>query len=140
MTTVNFMKTLFTTTALVASMTAVANAASSSRVDVLSGGPIYAGNNSPSSLMCQFINLGTTSVTPTSQELFELNSTTAIGSSSSCANGSAVAPNETCYIYPNGQITAPISCKVTFGGSAASVRGALQIYNADILIATVELR
>jgi hypothetical protein len=116
-------------------MTAVTNAA-----DMIGGGPIYAGNNSPSSLLCEFINLGTTNIMPASQQLFELNSTTAYDSESSCANGSAVVPNQTCYIYPAGQVTVPISCTVTFSGSAARVRGALQIYGAGKPLATVELR
>jgi hypothetical protein len=129
------LKSVLTAAAFAMSMTTVAHAA-----DVIAGGPVYAGNNSPSSLLCEFINLGSTNATPISQQLFELNSTTAYGSSSSCANGSAVVPNETCYIYPTGPVTVPISCKVTFGGSAAKVRGALQIYSGDTTLATVELR
>ncbi|HEY3776916.1 MAG TPA: hypothetical protein VGL35_02540 [Rhizomicrobium sp.] len=140
MTVVNLMKTLFTATAVVVSMTAVASAADASKGDMIAGGPIYAGINSPSSLLCEFINLGTTNITPISQQLFELNSTTAYGSASSCANGSAVVPNQTCYIYPDGQVTTPISCTVTFSGSAAKVRGALQIYGAGTPLATVQLR
>ena len=137
------MKTLLTATAIVLSMTAAAGAAEASRAtETLAGGPIYAGGQGGA--FCEFINVGTANITPTTQSLFEDFSTTALPTNSSCPNGTPVAPNQTCYIYNTGTLTSgySISCALTFNAPVTNVRGALELYESDFttLLATVELR
>ena len=137
------MKMLLTATALILSMTAAANAAETpTGSTVLSGGPLYT-LHIPL-LLCEYINFGAASVTPTAQQVFELNSTTEIATSPSCANGSTVAPNQTCYVVPTNPLTQGLSyaCKLTFSTTAAHVRGSLYIFDSSSssTSSTVELR
>jgi len=134
------MKTLLAATALVLSMTAIASAAETPRgtSNVLAGGPIYATN--ATYYYCWFINFGSATITPTAQLVFQ-DSTTAINSNLSCANGSPVPVNGTCFIYPQSAEGAPFACKVTFSVAATNVRGALQAFDSNYnLLSTVELR
>jgi len=119
------MKTLATATALILCMTGAALAAETPTASpVLSGGPLYSDNEV--NKYCFFINFGSTSITPMSQELFDSLSTSPVNSTSSCANGVAVAPNKTCNIAPTSALGGVVvSCKVTFTTAASKVRGAL---------------
>jgi hypothetical protein len=135
------MKTLLTATAIIFSMTAAGNAADAPRAsDVLSGGAIF--GYTSSSAECEFINFGTTNVTPLSQEIFIDGSTSQFSSASTCANGTAIVPNQTCIIYTTSTLYYyATSCKVTFNGPATNVRGALQILDSNYnILAEVELR
>lgn len=137
----NPMKTLLTATALILSLTGAASAADEPKGnDVLAGGPIYAGGQY--FMQCYFINFGSANVTPIAQELFGISSTTPLNSASSCANGSAIVPNQTCYAsLPAAAPSGPLSCKMTFSGPAKNVRGALELYDSTgNLLSTVELR
>lgn len=130
------MKTRLTAITLVVFMTMAANASDAGQ---LAGGPIYA--TGQDYIDCEYVNFGSTNVTPKSQELFSSNSTTPLVSSSACPNGTAVTPNQSCLISYTGAPIADISCKVTFSESAADVRGALQLLNSGgDSLATVELR
>ena len=137
------MKTLFIATALILSMTAAANAAEAPTGSTLLGaGPLYVSQQN-GNLFCMFINEGAASITPTAQEIWKLYSTTPVPSQGNCANGSAVAPNQTCYIQPQDYLTYNYlySCKVSFSTAAAKVRGVLQIYdNSYNVLGTAELR
>jgi hypothetical protein len=126
------MKRLLTTTALVLATTAGANAAQ------LGAGPIYSTN--ATFAYCWWINLGTASVTPTSQVMYPWNSNTAISTANTCPNGSPVGLGTTCYIYPGSTING-LSCKVAFGTSVANVRGSLELTDGSSNeISQVELR
>ena len=135
------MKTLLTATALILSMTAAANAAEPARSFVLAGGPIY--SLAQNTLLCKYINFGSINIIPTAQEIFSADSTTALTSSySSCANGTPIVPNQTCFTIIEGGLPAHfLSCKVSFSTAATNVRGALELYdNNSNLVDTVELR
>lgn len=127
------MKTILAATALVLSITAAASAAETPRgSNVLAGGPIL----SPQTAYyvdCIFINLGSTNITPTTQELFESGSTTAISSLTSCTNGTPVAPNETCTIQNANTIPpdSANSCEVRFSSAATNVRGEMQLFDQN---------
>jgi hypothetical protein len=128
------MKTLLITTAFVFAMTLGANAAQ------LGAGPIYSANAHYA--YCWWINLGTATVTPTSQLMYSFNSNTAISTSSTCPNGSPVGLGTSCWIYPNssGGITG-LSCKVVFSMGVANIRGSLELVDpSNNEISQVELR
>jgi len=132
------MKKLLMATVLVLSATPAAKAA---RTDVLAGGPIF--QYGQTSLYCEFINVGTTEITPISQEVFVDGFTDPLDTYDSCANGTAIAPGHTCYIGNSSDDFAysSVSCVVTFNEPATSVRGAFEIYDANgAVLATVELR
>jgi hypothetical protein len=136
------MNTLLTATALILSMTAAASAAEPPRGNtVLSGGPLYTPGNPPG-LLCEYINLGAASVTPTAQQIFEAGSTTEIASSSTCATGNPVASNQTCLVSPKNALPEGLlySCKLIFSTTAAQVRGSLQVFENSEPSASVELR
>ncbi|HLY04181.1 MAG TPA: hypothetical protein VKR31_00380 [Rhizomicrobium sp.] len=134
-------RVLLTATAFTLSLAAAANAAEAPKAgDVLAGGPIFSG--SQSYFYCEFINLGTSNITPTAQQVFVDFSTTAVSTGTSCANGTAVPPNQTCFIYPSSSLpTDSLSCKVSFSGPVTNVRGAFELYDSNYdTLATVELR
>src|SRR5580700_2690259 len=134
------MKTLLTATAFVLCMTAATNAATDITSYVFAGGPIYAPHQYI--VFCEFINFGMPKVTPTSQQIFEAGSTTALTSTSSCANGTPVAPNQTCYILIEGGLPYEgLSCTVAFSQPTTHIRGALQLFDSsDNVLSTTELR
>ena len=127
------MKKLLTTTALMLAMTAGANAAQ------LLAGPIYSSNAVLS--YCWYTNLGTASVTPTSQVMYAWNSTTALGTYTSCSNGTSIGLGRSCYIYPTTAYNAGVSCKVVFSASVANIRGSVELTDsAGNELSQVELR
>jgi hypothetical protein len=135
------MKTLLITSALVLSMTAAANAADTRGSTVLAGGPLFA--TTEEDLDCEYINFGTTNITPLTQQLFANGSTTEIATSFGCANGTAVAPNQTCYIYPTDFLNTNLSysCNVTFSTPATNVRGTFILYDSSYnILSAVNLR
>lgn len=135
------MKTLITTTALVLSMTATAAAAGPLPSYQLAGGPIFAGN--VVDLDCFYINFGGASITPTVQQIFQYNSTTPMNSNSSCPNGIAVAPNQSCTVYTTDAVQSyvPYACKLTFSAPAKNVRGKLQLFDSSInIVSEADLR
>jgi hypothetical protein len=135
------MKTLITATALILSMTAAADATDPPKAtDVLGSGPIFDINET--GFYCEFVNLGTSNITPIAQQVFEDSSTNALSTNSNCANDSPVAPNQTCIISPSSSVNdVSLSCKVTFSGAATNVRGAFELYDNSLnALATVELR
>ena len=136
------MKTLLTATALILCTTAAALAAETpTGSTVLAGGPLYTASTSPG-LICEYINFGAASITPTAQQIFEYGSTTEIASSSTCANGSPVAANQSCLVSPKSTLPEGLlySCKLTFGTAAAHVRGSLQLFDNATPSVWVELR
>ena len=137
------MKTLFTATALILSMTAAASAAETpTGSTVVGGGPLYVPQQNEH-LFCMFINNGVASITLTAQEIWKLDSTTAVPTQGNCANGSTVAPQKTCWIQTTDYLTYNYmySCKVTFSTAATHVRGALTLYDVNYnALTTVELR
>ena len=78
-----------------------------------------------------FVNFGTNNVMPASQVIAR--GWTSPNTQDSCATGTAVAPNQICSLYASGTNidNASLSCQVTFSGSAANVRGPMQLYNDD---------
>ena len=133
------MKTLLTATALVLSMTAVANAAEPPRgaSNVLGTGPIYQPNINI--LYCGYTNLGTASITPTAQMFYDTNG--AVNpTSTTCANNNAIAPGKSCFVLLDGaqEYTA---CEVTFSGPATNVRGLVLLFDGgDNYQGSVEMR
>jgi len=124
-------KALVTAAAVVLAMTAAASAAEAPKAsDALASGTLY--SSTEAGLNCFFTNFGSTNVTVTAQEVFSTGSTTAIVTDPTCGNGTAVAPNQTCIIYPQSfSPEAGYSCKVTFSTAATNVRGALQLFDSS---------
>jgi len=127
------MKTLLTTIALVVAMTAGANAAQ------LGAGPIF--SNSAYFGYCWWINLGSANITPTSQDMYLLNSNIAVSTHSTCPNGSPVSPGTSCETFPVNEGVNGLSCKMVFSTSAVNVRGSLELTDANSNeLSQVELR
>lgn len=109
------MRTSVTVAAVALSITGAAQAAS------IGGGVLYA----PQTYYeyCWYINDGPASVTPTAQQIFNSNSTTADNATLSCANGQSIAAHQTCVVADNDTtIGNGYSCLLTFSGSAANPR------------------
>src|SRR5205814_3053971 len=126
------MKMLLTAIALILTMTAAASATETpTGSTVLGGGPLYDG--AQNSLYCFYINVGAASITPTAQEIFKQSSTTPIASTTSCANGTAIAPNQSCILYSTSSLDGgyPYACKLTFSTVARGVRGAVQLLDIN---------
>jgi hypothetical protein len=135
------MKILLTASALILFMTGAAIASDTTGGTVLTSGPISLFYDA-GGIDCDYVNFGTTNITPVSQELFEDNSTTPIPTTAGCANGVAITPNQTCFVYPTDYISdgGTYSCKLTFSTAATHVRGTFITYDSNGIRSVVELR
>jgi hypothetical protein len=123
---------------LIAALTGIATHAHAQ--DLLAGGPTFQGGQTQ--VTCYYINMGTTSITPTAQNIYgEASTTPILNPSLGCPTGSPVAPKTTCFVHVSIGSTGAHSCLVTFSTAATNVRGALEVRNSsDDPIARVEMR